>query len=324
MDKRLVDQYTHNNGGNSSTKHLSNNDRDYDKDKDREVQKLNKLDAEGGSGSKGFKGQDSKGTNWYIDIFPKEITLKKNQTFSLECKVKHSPQVSAPQIIWLKELNGNKPSSLSEAHERNLILIDNVYYHTLNWPKSIQRKSSSTNSALLVRNSSLAHSGRYVCLAGYPPSIMSSNLSSSNDERSFNYQMAKSRVLVVNLSGTKGNFIENYGLKDSSSSSSSAAVAKDSRDFITYILASLFVLLMLITMFSLYVKLTTCREICYFSDSEKNTPKESVENIEENQLEISGLAEQPLQDSQIQCDHLYSEIVSENGSLGSGATTDNH
>lgn len=114
-----------------------------------------------------------------IQIFPSSIKIGKNQTFSLECRVEHSGQHSiAPQIIWLKELIGHKPESLSEAHEQSLVLIDNVYYHTLNWPKSITylRRSTSSSSALLVRHANGLHSGRYICFAGYPPSIMASNL----------------------------------------------------------------------------------------------------------------------------------------------------
>lgn len=114
-----------------------------------------------------------------IQLEPSEVHIDRNRTFGLECKVKHAPQITmAPQIIWLKELTGSKPATLSEAHERNIILIDNGFYHTLNWPKSItqRRRSSSTNSALLVRQANSVHSGRYICLAGYPPTIMGSNL----------------------------------------------------------------------------------------------------------------------------------------------------
>ena len=113
-----------------------------------------------------------------VQIEPSDVRVSKNRTFSLECRVKHAPHLMAPQIIWLKEFIGAKPSSLTEALELNLIVLDNTYYHSLNWPRSItySHQSASSNSALLVRHSSYVHSGRYACFAGYPTSIMPPNL----------------------------------------------------------------------------------------------------------------------------------------------------
>lgn len=144
-----------------------------------------------------------------IEIVPPVIHVKKNHTFSLECKVRHSAS-AAPQIIWLKEFIGRKPDSLSEAHEQNLVVIDNVYYHSLNWPRSITNWSNSANSALLVRQSNHVHSGHYICFAGYAPTIMSSRTltfnqtqQASNDvaginhqKRSLRYKMAIAEVQV--------------------------------------------------------------------------------------------------------------------------------
>jgi len=125
-----------------------------------------------------------------IYIEPAQVRVAKNKTFNLECRVVPptintssladgvSPQLPAPQIIWLKEFIGPKPSSLPDALEQNLILLDDVYYHSLNWPRSItySQKSTGSSSALLIRQSSYIHSGRYVCFAGYPPPSMATSL----------------------------------------------------------------------------------------------------------------------------------------------------
>lgn len=149
-----------------------------------------------------------------VHIEPSFVKISKNRTFSLECRVKHfrqqqqQQQHQQPQIIWLKEFIGHKPDSLSEAYEKNLVSIDNVYYHSLNWPRSITQsnKSSTTNSALLVRQSNLVHSGKYICFAGYPPYTMSSSLSSEGSNNNGNsngagrlprYNMASAEVQVV-------------------------------------------------------------------------------------------------------------------------------
>lgn len=124
-----------------------------------------------------------------IYIEPAQLRVAKNRTFNLECRVVppqsnlSSPtpaRLPAPQIIWLKEFNGPKPSSLAEALEQNLLLLDDVYYHSLNWPRSItySQKSTGSSSALLIRQSSYVHSGRYVCFAGYPPPTMLASLMS--------------------------------------------------------------------------------------------------------------------------------------------------
>lgn len=115
-----------------------------------------------------------------VQVEPANVHVGKNKTFNLECRIKYSPNLLAPQIIWLKEFIGPKPSSLADALEHNLIVLDDVYYHSLNWPRSINysHKSAGANSALLVRQSSFVHSGRYVCFAGYPPSLMAANLNS--------------------------------------------------------------------------------------------------------------------------------------------------
>lgn len=119
-----------------------------------------------------------------VAIEPSQIEVKKNRTFSLECRIKHAQNLKVPQIIWLKEFIGKKPDSLSDAHERNLVVIEDVYYHSLNWPRSITytKKSASANSALLVRQANFVHSGRYICFAGHPPYILSSNYTSSTTE----------------------------------------------------------------------------------------------------------------------------------------------
>lgn len=118
-----------------------------------------------------------------IQIEPNDIRVSKNGSFTLECKVEHSPNSRmGPQILWLKEFIGNRPNSMREAHEQNLINIDDVYYHSLNWPNTISHEkpsSISTSSALLVRRASYVHSGNYICFAAFPPALMmfSTNLS---------------------------------------------------------------------------------------------------------------------------------------------------
>jgi len=141
-----------------------------------------------------------------VQIEPAAIYVTKNRTFSLECKVRHPINLVEPQIIWLKEFIGRKPASPNEAHEQNLVLIDNIYYHSLNWPRSVtySRKSSCTNSALLVRQSKFVHSGRYVCFAGYPPTTMASNLTSTTSGHPFKplkYRMAHATVKVDDPEG---------------------------------------------------------------------------------------------------------------------------
>lgn len=110
-----------------------------------------------------------------INVEPSNVLVARNRSFTLECRVKHAPHLKVPQIIWLKEFIGKRPDSLNEAHEENLMLIDNVYYHSLNWPRSISysRKTACANSALLIRQSNFAHSGKYICFAGYPSSLLS-------------------------------------------------------------------------------------------------------------------------------------------------------
>lgn len=145
-----------------------------------------------------------------VRVEPEVVNVDKNRTFSLECRANHAPNQKAPQIIWLKQYNGRKPNSLSEALDQNLVTVDNVYYYSLNWPRSItfSKRSAGANSALLVRQASFVHSGRYVCFAGYPPYTMSSNLTSITQPRSGNqinhplkYKMAMATVHVNDLEG---------------------------------------------------------------------------------------------------------------------------
>lgn len=105
-----------------------------------------------------------------IYVEPANVHVGKNRSFDLECRVRHALNLMPPQIIWLKEFIGARPGSFDEANAQGLILLDNVYYHSLNWPRSISYSPRSTvNSALLIKHSSFVHSGRYVCFAGYPP-----------------------------------------------------------------------------------------------------------------------------------------------------------
>lgn len=146
-----------------------------------------------------------------ILIEPAEIHVNKNRTFSLECRVKYLAHQRPPQIIWLKQFIGRKPNSPNEAHEQNLVIIDDVYYHSLNWPRSItySQNSACANSALFIRQSSFVHSGRYICFAGYPPYTLLSrvNLSSNTagnpkvDSRPLKYKMAKAMVTVDDPDG---------------------------------------------------------------------------------------------------------------------------
>lgn len=135
-------------------------------------------EGEDGNPLKDSKSNDDNSDDLQIHVEPQQLEVGMNKTFSLECRVKHASGLPAPQIIWLKEFIGRKPESLAEAHEQNLIAIDNVYYHSLNWPRSFSysERSACANSALLVRHSTFVHSGRYICFAGYPPAIMASNL----------------------------------------------------------------------------------------------------------------------------------------------------
>lgn len=127
-------------------------------------------------------------TDLEVSIEPASVKVDKNRTFNLECRVKYAAHHQRPpQIIWLKQYIGQKPSSPNEALEQNLVTIDNAYYHSLNWPRSItySRNSACANSALLIRQSSFVHSGKYVCFAGYPPYSMATvNLSSSSSSSS--------------------------------------------------------------------------------------------------------------------------------------------
>lgn len=124
-------------------------------------------------------GQQQPGGQLEIQLQPSSLEVPKNRSFSLECSVRHAQHLGAPQIIWLKEFTGPKPESLSEAHEQNLVKIDDVYYHSLNWPRSMSysKHQLGANSALLVRQSSHVHSGRYICFAGYPPATLQASLS---------------------------------------------------------------------------------------------------------------------------------------------------
>ena len=117
--------------------------------------------------------QSDKDSEIEMQIEPAKVSVSKNLTFSLECRIKYSPHPVAPQIIWLKEFIGPKPVSIQDSMEQNLILLEDVYYHSLNWPRSViySNKSRAASSALLIRQSNYVHSGRYVCLAGYPPAI---------------------------------------------------------------------------------------------------------------------------------------------------------
>lgn len=121
-------------------------------------------------------------TDIEMHIEPSKISVHKNLTFSLECRIKYAPYIVLPQILWLKEAMGPKPASLADALEQNLILLEDVYYHSLNWPRSVtySNKSLTASSALLIRQSSYVHSGRYVCLAGYPSAIMNLQLNRAN------------------------------------------------------------------------------------------------------------------------------------------------
>lgn len=167
-----------------------------------------------------------------VQIEPSVLRIQKNRTFSLECRVRHQSSDTSsqharqqPQIIWLKELIGSKPDSLSEAHERNLISIDNVYYHSLNWPRSITHSngSSTTSSALLIRHSNLIHSGKYMCFAGYPPYLMSPRLRlgfeaghEQNREKlplAPRYKIATAEVRVTNDEGPEEEEEAGVGLK---------------------------------------------------------------------------------------------------------------
>lgn len=145
-----------------------------------------------------------------VSINPPSVHVDKNRTFNLECRVKYAAHQRPPQIIWLKQFIGQKPSSPSEALEQNLIIIDNIYYHSLNWPRSItySRNSACANSALLIRQSNYVHSGKYICFAGYPPYSMSTvNLSSNPQEgsilagRPLKYRMATALVSVDDAAG---------------------------------------------------------------------------------------------------------------------------
>lgn len=154
-----------------------------------------------------------------VRIAPELVHVDRNRAFRLECRVKHAPHLVAPQIVWLKEFIGHQPESLREAHELNLVLIDNVYYHSLNWPRSntYSQNSATAHSVLLVRHSNFVHSGGYICFAGYPPAIMSFNLSlaggSATDDQDptatttmITSQVAsgKSETLVRNVPSARG------------------------------------------------------------------------------------------------------------------------
>ncbi|KAM2567868.1 hypothetical protein TB1_010176 [Malus domestica] len=145
-----------------------------------------------------------------MQIEPAEISVERNKTFSLECRIKHSPHeqttIGSPQIIWLKELMGAPPQSINEALEKNLIYLDGVYYHSLNWPRAITyaNKSTSASSALLIRQSNYMHSGRYVCFAGYPSTVM--NLDHSNAMLS----APAARITNSNDPAATSNMIQNH------------------------------------------------------------------------------------------------------------------
>lgn len=117
-----------------------------------------------------------------VQVEPALVEVAPNASFSLECRTRHAQHLGAPQIIWLKEFLGAKPASLGEAHEQNLVKIDDVYYHSLNWPRSMSysQHQLSLNSALLVRQASQVHAGRYLCFAGYPPASFRSRLQLSS------------------------------------------------------------------------------------------------------------------------------------------------
>lgn len=127
------------------------------------------------------KSQSDGGLDIEMQIEPSEVHVSKNRTFSLECRIKHAPNLAAPQIIWLKEYIGSHVDSLDEALDKNLIVLDGVYYHSLNWPRALSysKQSSTASSALLIKQPTFVHSGRYACFAGYPASIMNLHFNNS-------------------------------------------------------------------------------------------------------------------------------------------------
>lgn len=145
-----------------------------------------------------------------IQVEPTHVEVDKNATFYLECKVKHPMEMMKPQIVWLKEFIGAKPESASEAYEKNLVNIDDTYYHGLNWPRSqtYWSKSATANSAILIPHSNFAHSGRYICFAGYPKTLIAASTSLSFNQaaaasRSSKYKMALATVRVNDPEGFK-------------------------------------------------------------------------------------------------------------------------
>lgn len=126
------------------------------------------------------KSQLDNGLDIEMHIEPSQLQVNKNRSFSLECRIRHDPNPVPPQIIWLKEYIGAPIDSLDEAIDKNLLAIDGVYYHSLNWPRtSYVQKSSIASSALLVKQANYVHSGRYACFAGYPASIMNLHFNNS-------------------------------------------------------------------------------------------------------------------------------------------------
>lgn len=183
VDKRLMEQLSrHNQTSNYPTQLNKNSTSINSQGLTSEVDNSEQLETVGQNKS----AQNDYQNTFQVTISPESVHIGKNQTFSLECRAKFPQHLMAPQIIWLKEFIGRRPDSINEAHDRNLVVIENVFYHSLNWPRSITytKKSSSANSALLMRQTNFAHSGRYICFAGYPPHIMSSNFTSSADTNS--------------------------------------------------------------------------------------------------------------------------------------------
>lgn len=103
---------------------------------------------------------------------------------------------SPPSIQWLKQYAGQQPVSVEGVHESNLIVIDNIYYYQLAWPRIDNDKSllGYKRSTLYVRDANQSHSGKYVCLAARHELI---SARSSETSKKLNYEMAHATVQVT-------------------------------------------------------------------------------------------------------------------------------
>lgn len=249
-----------------------------------------------------------------VRLEPSVAYLSTNASLGLSCHVRYpallignnSMEKSNLAIQWLKEYIGQRPDNIVAAHEEDLFLFDDTYYHLVAWPRRESHESSRSiiHSALYIKNAKFAHSGKYICLAAYHPSTSPHLVHAmSIHPKKLNYASAIAQVFVNDKEGEdKFRVVKSTGFGIGLFDSSLQGILT---------LTSFILLLISVALLAIFTLKASIIVLRMKDKTDRNANNENQlsnhSDIEENQVtrardEIS----QPIK--QVNDDNLYSEL----------------